>query len=365
MNKIRLVSLLSFTLLSGAAAAQTGLTLYGNIDASWVSATGIGPGNDRRSSFGEGNWTPSVWGVSGKEELGSGVLAHINLEGGFNAGDGSIANGGTTGVFSRQANLGFSGDFGTFKAGLQISPFIAAYNSSLAVAGQNFSVPALLLHQNGTALNNLGAPVSVTAGGADADVANSTTSGFYIPNSISYSLPRELLSGFTGSALYSFGGVPGDAGANRLASGNIGYSLGDINLLAAISERALQYQQYLIGGSVPLGAAKLAGSYVYFRPETGNSTNTYIIGAGLQVMPKTNVGINFARNSGPNHPSIINLSAVYSFSKSTEVYAAFNHAKDGAFSSYSGSVDATASPATLSQTVSISNAFILGLRKGF
>jgi predicted porin len=104
---------------------------------------------------------------------------------------------------------------------------------------------------------------------------------------------------------------------------------------------------------------------VHFRPETGNSTNTYIIGAGLQVMPKTNVGINFARNSGPNHPSIINLSAVYSFSKSTEVYAAFNHAKDGAFSSYSGSVDATASPATLSQTVSISNAFILGLRKGF
>ena len=365
MNKIRLVSLLSLALISGAAAAQTGLTLYGNIDASWVNSTGIGPGNDRRSSFGEGNWTPSVWGVSGKEDLGSGVMAHINLEGGFNAGDGSIANGGTTGVFSRQANVGFSGDFGTFKAGLQISPFITAYNSSLAVAGQNFSIPALLLHRNGTALNNLGAPVSVANGGIDADVASGTTAGFFIPNSISYSLPRELLGGFTGSALYGFGGVPGDTGANRFTSGNLGYSLGDINLLAAISDRAQQYQQYLLGGSVPLGAAKLAGSYVHFRPETGNSTNTYIIGGGLQVMPKTNVGINFARNSGTNHPSIINVSAVYSFSKSTEVYAAFNHAKDGAFSPYSGAVDATANPATLSQTVSISNAFILGLRKGF
>ncbi len=365
MNKIRLVSLLSFTLLSGAAAAQTGLTLYGNIDASWVNSTGIGPGNDRRSSFGEGNWTPSLWGISGKEDLGSGVMAHINLEGGFNAGDGSIANGGTTGVFSRQANVGFSGDFGAFKAGLQISPFIAAYNSSLAIAGQNFSIPALLLHQNGTALNNLGAPVSVANGGIDADVASGTTGGFFIPNSISYSLPKELLGGFTGSAMYGFGGVPGDTGANRFASGNLGYSLGDINLLAAISDRAQQYQQYLLGGSVPLGAAKLAGSYVHFRPETGGSTNTYIIGAGLQIMPKTNVGINFARNSGTNHPSIINLSAVYSASKSTELYVAFNHAKDGAFSSYSGAVDATANPAAYSQTVSISNAFILGLRKGF
>lgn len=365
MNKTRLLFAIYLTLLSSAAVAQTGLTLYGNIDASLVSATGIGPNDERRTSFAEGNWTPSVWGIKGKEDLGSGVMAHVQLEGGFNAGDGSIANGGTNGVFSRQANVGFSGYLGTFTAGLQISPFISAYNSTLGTAGQNFSIPALLLHRDGTAPNSLGLPVSVTTGGLDADAVNATTGGFFIPNAISYSLPGETLGGITGSVLYAFGGVPGDSGTNRLISGNLGYSLGDFNLMVAASDRDKQYQQYLVGGTVPVNIVKLAASYVHFRPETGDATNTYIVGAGLQVLPSAHVGLNYARNSGLNHPSIINLSAIYSLSKSTDIYAAFNHAKDGAFSSFSGSVDATANPLTLAQSTAISNAFMLGLRKGF
>jgi predicted porin len=51
----------------------------------------------------------------------------FHLEGGYNAGTGAIANGGTTGIFSRLANVGVAGSFGTFRAGLNLSPFINDY----------------------------------------------------------------------------------------------------------------------------------------------------------------------------------------------------------------------------------------------
>ncbi len=364
MKKHLLASAMFTLLASGSALAQSGLTLYGNIDASVVTASGIGPNDARRTNFGEGNWAPSVWGVKGSEDLGSGMRAHMRFEGGFNSGNGAIANGGTTGIFSRMANVGISGPFGAITAGMSMSPFIAAYTSTLALAGENFYVPALLLHRQGTALNASSVPVSVATGGTDADPGFNSTGGFFIPNSLTYSLPSEMLKGVTGNIMYAFGGVPGDSGTNRFISGNVGFEFGDWTVIAAASDRDAQYRQYLLGARVPLGPVKLAANYVRFNPETGDSSNTYVIGAEMAVQPNASVGINYARNSGTNNPAIINLSAVYALSKTTSFYAAYNHATDGAFSSYSGSVDAGANPATLAQT-GTSNAFMVGLQKGF
>jgi len=64
MSKKMLAAAVTGWLACGTAMAESGLTLYGNIDASIVTASGIGPGSDRRTSFGEGNWAPSVWGIS-------------------------------------------------------------------------------------------------------------------------------------------------------------------------------------------------------------------------------------------------------------------------------------------------------------
>ena len=363
MNKTLLATTIVATMTCGSALAQSGVTLYGNVDASVVTASGIGTASDRRTSFGEGNWAPSVWGVKGSEDLGGGMHAHFRLEGGFSSANGAIANGGTSGVFSRQANVGLNGAFGSVTAGLNQSPFISAYTSTLGLAGQNFYVPALLLHRDGSVLNAALATVAAYPGGLDGDPSLSTTSGFFIPNSITYSLPAEGLGGVTASLMYAFGGTPGDSGRNRFVAGNAGYSAGDLNVMIAASDRDAQYQQYLVGGSVPIGPFKLAANYVHFKPEIGQSSNTWTVGAQMKAMPNASVGVNYARNDSTGHPSIINLSAVYSLSKTTNLYAAFNRGTDGAPSSYSGWVDGSAD-ATLAQTGS-SNAVILGLQKGF
>lgn len=363
MNKTLLATALVATTACGSALAQSGVTLYGNVDASVVTASGIGPASERRNSFGEGNWAPSVWGVKGTEDLGGGMRAHFRLEGGFSSADGGIANGGTTGVFSRQANVGLSGMFGSVTAGLNQSPFIAAYTSTLGLTGQNFYVPALLLHRDGSVLNSSLAPVPAYPGGADGDPSLGTTGGFFIPNSVTYSLPAEMLGGATASVMYGFGGTAGDSGRNRFVSGNIGYAFGDLNIVVAASDRDAQYKQYLVGASVPIGQFKVAANFIRFNPEIGTSSNTWTVGAHMKMMPNASVGVNYARNDGTGDPSIINVSAVYALSKTTNLYAVFNRGTDGAPSSYSGSVDASADP-TLVQTGS-SNAVIVGIQKGF
>ncbi len=361
MDKKLLASAILALLASSTASANSGLTLYGNIDASLVTASGIGTSSSRRWSFGEGNWAPSVWGLKGTEDLGGGLKAHLRLEGGFNAGNGAIANGGTTGVFSRMANVGLSGPFGSVTAGLNLSPFIAAYTSTLGLAGNNFYVPALLMHRDGF----VGATSTTPAypGGTDADPALGTTGGFFIPNSVTYSLPSELLQGVTGSIMYALGGVPGSVRENRFVSGNVGYAFGALNVVAAASDRDAQYRQYLLGASVPVGPVKLAANWARFNPIAGDTTNTYVIGAEMKLMPAASIGVNYARNDGANTPVIYNLSAVYSLSKTTNLYAAYNHATDGVPSSYSGNNDAAAN-SSLVQT-GTSNAFIVGIQKGF
>ncbi len=365
MERRLLASAILTLAASGSALAESGVTLYGNIDASVVTATGIGdPTGSRRWSFGEGNWAPSVWGLKGTEDLGGGMKAHFRLEGGFSSANGAIANGGTTGVFSRMANAGISGPFGSITAGLNLSPFIAAYTSTLGLAGNNFYVPALLMHREGTV-----GPTGTTPafpGGTDADPALGTTGGFFIPNSVTYSLPADLLGGVTGSVMYALGGVPGASRQNRFVSGNVGYAFGALNLVAAASDRDAQYKQYLVGASVPVGPVKLAANWIRFDPVAGGTTNTFVVGAEMKVIPAASIGVNYARNNGANTPEIYNVSAVYSLSKTTNLYAAFNRATDGIPSSYSNNNDASADPTNLAlRQTGTSNAFILGIQKGF
>jgi predicted porin len=83
----------------------------------------------------------------------------------------------------------------------------------------------------------------------------------------------------------------------------------------------------------------------------------------MEVMPSTRVGLNYAHNNSVGSPEIINLSAMYALSKSTKLYAAYNHATDGIPSSYSGNNDASGN-LSLTQSGS-SNAFMVGIQKGF
>ena len=115
--------------LSGAASAQTSVTLYGLID------TGIGyanvdgsytdPATGRRSSIDNsrigtttGTTAGSRWGLRGKEDLGDGLYAVFQLESGFDSRNGSSLQSGR--LFGREATVGLgSADWGEVRLGRQ------------------------------------------------------------------------------------------------------------------------------------------------------------------------------------------------------------------------------------------------------
>jgi len=94
---------------SGAAMAQSSVTLYGiadvwvgNLKASEVAANPAG-----MTMLQSGGVSTSRWGVRGSEDLGGGLKAIFTLEQGFSADDGTSAGG-----FNRQAFVGLAGGFG-------------------------------------------------------------------------------------------------------------------------------------------------------------------------------------------------------------------------------------------------------------
>lgn len=311
--------------LVASSAAMAEVTLYGTLDAALAkgsqSSTGLS---------GAGQWGASALGVRGSEDLGGGLKAHFNLEAGINSQDGSRDNGGpnglttyessvgTTGLFNRAANVGLSGSFGTVTAGLQLSPFILSYVSSLAMAGNNFLVPTLV---NGRAADGGGA-------------GQGATGGFFIPNAISYT--TNDFGGISASFMTATGN---GNDTNKYTGGRLAYTAGDLMINAAFANRTDSYNNFLVGGTYSMGPLKLAASYINSQDKSGlNSPDikTTTLGGSYALGGGNTVGVNLSRasQSGNDAATIGNLSFAHALSKSTTLYAFYNNTKNSALSSY-------------------------------
>ena len=93
---------------AGSAHAQSNVTLYGRLDAGISNTSNAGPNKSSMTQVSSGGMNTSRWGILGSEDLGGGLKAVFNLEGGIlvdtGAADGAL--------FKRQANVGLEGAFG-------------------------------------------------------------------------------------------------------------------------------------------------------------------------------------------------------------------------------------------------------------
>jgi len=321
------VALAALALVASSAVMAEGVTLYGTLDAA------VAKGSDSTTVLsGAGQWSASVIGVRGSEDLGGGLKAHFNLEAGINTQDGSRDNGGPNGIlganglFNRAANVGLSGDFGNVTAGLQLSPFILSYVTSLAMAGNNFLVPTLV---NGNAAD---------VGGA----GQGATAGFFIPNAISYT--TNDIGGISASLMTATGN---GENTNKYTGGRIAYAAGDLTVTAAFANRTESYNNILVGGTYTMGPLKLAASYINNQDKTGNNSpdiKTTTMGGSYAIGGGNTVGVNLSRaaQSGSDTATIGNLSFAHALSKSTLLYAFYNNTKNSAVSSYYNTTGDTA-----------------------
>ncbi|QBR02272.1 porin [Paraburkholderia pallida] len=260
--------IVSAALLCGAAMpafAQNSVTLYGVIDEG-IDFTNNAGGHqvyEMTSGYAQG----SRWGLKGTEDLGGGLSTVFQLENGFNAGNGALAQGGR--MFGRQAFVGLASErYGTLTLGRQydsVVDYLAQTTANGNWGGYLFSHPY------------------------DNDNTDNT---FRLNNTVKYASPT--LGGFSFGGTYSFSNDTGFAN-NRAMSAGAQYAAGGW-LLAAAYLRA-DNPTTNSGGAIAGAGGSLGpdGNFV--------SSTLQIFGAGVNytVGPAT---IGFAyTNTQIDHPT--------------------------------------------------------------
>jgi predicted porin len=227
--------------LTGAAVAQSSVTLFGVVD---LAARYTKGGGQDVSSLVSGGQSTSRFGVRGTEDLGGGLKAGFWLESQVNADSGGA--GSSNGAYwGRRATISLSGDFGEVRLGRNKVATKLAY--------EDFDpTSATGLGSIETLYKKLGTPAIVDYGRFD--------------NLVSYSLPSNL-GGFYGQIEAAAGE---GTSLNKMYAGRVGYKEGVLNVSAAYMEAgaSTKYKFMTFGGSYDLGVVK--PSLVYTVQEYGS-----------------------------------------------------------------------------------------------
>ncbi len=248
---------------SGAAMAQSSVTLFGIVDAGVTYAKTSG-GEKSYGMTNSGNATSRL-GFRGVEDLGGGLKAGFWLEGAIQNDTGAGNGGGAAGPgfeFKRRSTLSLMGNFGEVRLGRELT---AAYNavSAYDVFGQV----------------GIGQHIGFGVNG----------SPFRESNMISYYTPN--MSGFKAAVNFGFGNeTPGDGSNGRYFGGSVGYENGPLSLGLGLEQKndpsaAFDKEQSLgLGASYNFGVVKLAGLIRQQR-------NEYVVGGDKWKMNTASLGL--------------------------------------------------------------------------
>jgi predicted porin len=206
MNKNIIVAAI-LAAATGAAVAQTGVTIYGIADAGFVRETGGKNGTVNKLTSGVGS--ASRIGFRGTEDLGGGLSAIFNLETGYRIDTGELDNTNNA-LFNRLAIVGLKGKAGTLTLGRQYTPW----------------------HQ---ALAQVADPFGTGYAGGSKNLFPDSGANVRTNNSVLYATP--VVMGFAADVSYSAGEQAGSNEAGRQLGGSLGYSAGPLNVRLAYNHR--------------------------------------------------------------------------------------------------------------------------------
>jgi len=301
--KKSLLALAVLTAVSGAAFAQSSVTLYGKVDLGLVLDSGNASGKSIRLDSGVTGG--SRIGFKGVEDLGGGMKAAFQLETGYCADSAAGAPNFCTGsnqFMGRQAHGDLTGAFGALSAGRQYS--IGFNNlSTIDPFGTGFAGQ----------INNIVDP-----------------SGIRLNNSVTYATPN--MGGFVGSAEIAFGEQTGNWQANRetgagltYASGPayVGFSFYDVSNSAG---NGAARKNYTLGGTYDFGVIKL---HALAQKSTGPSSLDVLDLMGGVTIPVAHGNLMASyihhndRTSADKDAQQLGVGYLYPLSKRTSVYGAF------------------------------------------
>lgn len=308
---------------SGAAMAQSSVTLYGVVDLGvgrvdydaenlGVKLRGVKTQMQGGSLVNNG---VSRIGFRGVEDLGGGLKVGFNYEQGINAESGAISGGG----YNRQANVWVEGGFGQFKMGRALTP---SYNG--------MEVWELL-----------GAPVYSVVGNTYGYVGKVSAR-----NNSQFSYKTPVFGGFSGEIGFV---TKGDCNSdfeyscgtnNHKLDANVAYVNGPLGVAFSANKVSKAKTNYALGGKYDFGMFTLAASYNDARNHETRSNEGKVTGVnrrsgftigGLVKFDNVSVALDVARDtkhqnaydSTVKYKKYTNavVEAKYALSKRTFVYA--------------------------------------------
>ncbi|WP_394791094.1 porin [Rhodoferax sp.] len=323
-------SLIALAVLAstGAAMAQSSVTLYGIVDVNLQSAKSDGL---RQTKVDSGGVSGSRFGLKGTEDLGGGLKALFVLENGFNADNGSNRTAGS--IFDREAYVGFSGGFGEVRIG----------NSNTAYDDVSISTDPVF--------DSILSPANLIW----AQSYNSRPG-----NTIYYTSPS--FAGFTVTGSYSLGeNKTATTSAKGVAAANVQYTGGPVffsvayqesqkadaayntalatytatpttaNLAAVNAAASPSHKDTLVQGSYDFGVAKLLAAYNRNVAADDTKSNQYQIGVDVPVGAALVVSGGFAYSKDKlngvdgDKRTAVGIGASYSLSKRTSIYTGLNY----------------------------------------
>jgi predicted porin len=356
---------------AGAASAQSSVTLFGIVDATYQNLRGerSDGASNKLSRLHNSGYNSSRLGFRGTEDLGGGMSASFWLEAGVNNDDG-------TGAATSSTNRAIASSVAAVRSGTQGLTFNRRSTVSLAGGwgelrlGRDY-VPSFWNHTvfDPFGTNGVGATSNLSlALGAALGVPTTVRAS----NSVGYFLPPNL-GGFYGQVMYAFGEVaePVAAGVDkndgRYVGLRLGFASGPFNVAAAYGRTDAQsslavlnttfgtafagemdYINQNIAGQWDFGMAKLMGHWnqekVKGFGETAKHT-TWMIGT-LVPVGAGEIRASYTRGKGDDdfvRGDQIAIGYVHNLSKRTAVYTTFSRVnnKDTADINYTNGVAVT------------------------
>lgn len=306
----KIIALAVAGLVSGAAFAQSNVTIYGLVDMGWsYRSDNINDSIGSKKSIDSGIQSGNRLGFKGEEALGGGTKVGFVLENGFFTDTGNFTSSQASDRgFSRQAFLYYAGGFGTVAAGRQYTP-----QFNLITATDPFGTGLVGQINNLYTLNvrvdNTLAYISPNFGGLTITAAHATQA-----------LGQENAENSGDARVWAISPVYN----NGPLMVGLNYHRIKANISGADAQKVWDF-----AGTYNLGAAKLAGAYGSRKQNDLFSQKSWMLGATVPMGPGSLLA-SYTRTKidldGTSHDAKARQIAVgyqYDLSKRTNAYVAY------------------------------------------
>jgi predicted porin len=346
--KKTIIALAVLGAMASAAQAQSNVTVYGIVDVAMRHDTDVLASKSKDAQV-SGMLNTSRWGFRGTEELGGGLKANFQLEGGISPDTGAQSE--PLSLFDRRATVGLSGSWGKLDVG-RTATFGWDYTPVYDPLGGALATPTPTSRATGRA--------SLLVNGFMFVTNNPYNNSKLRDNSIKYVYSAD--SGLVAGVAYNAGEVPGDKSKRAGRQASVGYMKGPVNVIVGYDllhdANNLEQKVVTVGGNykfapafkVTMGYAALTADAAFapssnvvtgamanyistFGAIAGGDIKVATTAGGLeyQLTPATTLAgaVYRTRVTGTgiagNDYDTFAILAKYALSKRTVLYAALDH----------------------------------------